>query len=184
MSKRLFIAYKLPPELRNEMRLIQHKIRNNIDPQGINWVNPDNMHITIAFLGQIDEKRIDDLQIVFNKLYFSPLQFMAGPVKYFSRNGSPAVFYQSVLNQEKMQNKAEEVRGLLADAMINYDRKPFNGHITIARAKIPASGEELAQFIDNKLDRSEPSDYTLNSIILYESRFQEGGPKYIELITK
>lgn len=184
MSKRLFIAYKLPSQLKNDMRFIQHKIRNSIDPEGINWVNPDNMHITIAFLGQIDEKRIEDLEIVFNRLFFSPLQFTTGAVQYFKRNGTPSVFYQNVENQEMMRRKAEEVRGLLADAMINYDRKPFNGHITLARAKVPESGVELADYIDNKLDTPETADYTLNNIILYESKFQEGGPKYIELITK
>ena len=184
MSKRLFIAYKLPSELKNDMLFYQHKIKNVKDYQGINWVKSENMHITIAFLGQVQEKSIGIIEHIIDNISFSPVKIRTDTPGFFIKNNRPAILYMKILNVLELQRKSEKIREQLINRQINFDRKDFNAHITLARIKNEEIAKEFHDMVMDKLDSVERKDYTINNIVLYESRFVDRGPQYIQIYSK
>ncbi len=184
MSKRIFIAYKLPNELKNDMLFYQHKVKNIKNFYGVNWVKQENMHITIAFLGQVIDRDIEKVKSIIDSVHFSPVKIKTHKVAFFIKNGRPAILYMSVSNADELKDKAEEIRSKLVDKGINFDRKQFNAHITLARVKREADADDFYNAVMEKLDRVEEKEYTINNIVLYESKFIDRGPKYIQLYSK
>ncbi|HAV91812.1 TPA: RNA 2',3'-cyclic phosphodiesterase [candidate division WOR-3 bacterium] len=184
MSRRLFIAYKLPTDLRNELLVMQHKMKNNLQLQGISWVKPENMHITIAFLGQVEDRMIPNLEGIIRAQPFGISSVRGDRMSFFSRNNIPSILYYALVNTEELAKTANDIRGRLVDKNIDFDRKVFNPHITIARIKDEESGSALKEYVSGRADSSGSVIYKISSITLYESRFSENGPQYVSLFEK
>ncbi len=180
MSKRLFIGFKIPSGLKNELFLLQHKLRNNLLLEGVNWVKPENLHITVAFLGNVDEKMIPLIRDVLDTIDFSPIQTKGEALNFFIKNNNPSIFYYSLLQTEDLKNFVGKLRNRLILKNIDFDRKKFNAHITLARIKQPQSGQSLYQFVQ-KMDTFQPKEVILNSVCLFESRFFDGSTTYLSL---
>ncbi|MGE3062400.1 MAG: RNA 2',3'-cyclic phosphodiesterase [bacterium] len=184
MSKRLFIAYKIPTDLRNDLLVAQHKLKNNLQLQGISWVKPDNMHITVAFLGQVEERMISSLEDIVRTQSFSVCTVRGDKMSFFLRNNVPSILYYSLANTAELERTANDIRGRLVDKNIDFDRKLFNPHITMARIKDEESGNSLKEYILGKPESVQQTTYKISSITLYESRFSESGPQYVSLFEK
>ena len=184
MSKRLFIAYKIPSELRNQMLLIQYDLKANGTYSGIKWVKPENMHITIAFLGQVNGSIIPQIKSAISDSEFSPITLITGKPDFFWKNNIPAILYMSLSNMNDLEKYANILRSKLSDKNIQFDRKKFTAHITLARIKDEHSANLLHKNINKNLDTYKAKDYTINNIILLESVFEGKGLKYVKLFEK
>ncbi|MEO0288195.1 MAG: RNA 2',3'-cyclic phosphodiesterase [candidate division WOR-3 bacterium] len=181
MSKRLFIAFKIPSDLKNELLLVQHKIRNNLDLKGVNWVKPENMHITVAFLGQVDEKVVPQIIEVMSSVNFKSMHLKGEGLKFFNKNNYPAIFFYSLEISDELKDTVGSIRENLIKKGIDFDRKSFNAHITIARIKEGYDGNLLYKFVNEKKTFFEPKRYSINTLVLYESKFVDNQPFYIPL---
>ena len=56
MMIRTFIAIELPVEVKQVVRQIQNRLRESIE--GIRWVKQENIHLSVKFLGDVEENRI------------------------------------------------------------------------------------------------------------------------------
>jgi len=184
MSKRLFIAFRLPTELRNDLLVLEHKMKNNIDFQSVNWVKPDNMHITIAFLGQVEDRTVFQAEDVLKKISFRQVVIRGDKLSFFEKGGIPAIFHFGINDVGVLTDISKNVREMLSNSQINFDRKPFNPHITIARIKNGEEGEKMKEYAMKMEEIYYQKEYSINSIILYESRFSSSGPVYIQLFEK
>lgn len=184
MSKRLFLAYKIPTDLRNDLLVSQHKLKNSLQLQGISWVKPDNMHITVAFLGQVEEKTISILEDIIRTQSFPMFTVRGDKMSFFMRNNVPSILYFGLSNTSELEKTANDIRGRLVDKSIDFDRKPFNSHITIARIKDEESGASLKDYILSKQESFQQMTYKISSITLYESRYSDNGPQYVSLFEK
>ncbi len=184
MSRRLFISYKIPSELRNQMLLIQHNLKANGTYYGIKWVKPENMHITIAFLGQVSGTIVPQIKSAISDFDFSPITLTTGKPDFFWKNNVPAILYMSLSNISDLEKYANKLRSNLSDRDIQFDRKKFTAHITLARIKDDHSAELLHEYVNKNLDTHKAKDYTINNIILMESVFEGKGLKYVKLFEK
>jgi len=184
MSKRLFLGYKLPSDLRNELLIMQHKLKYNLQLSGVSWVRPENMHITIAFLGQVEDSVIPILENVIRAQSLVAVSVKGDRMSFFLRNNIPSILYYALLNTEELERTANNIRGGLVDKNIDFDRKVFNPHITIARIKEDESGVALKEYISSKIKSGVSPTYKISSITLYESRFSKNGLQYVSLFEK
>ena len=64
---RLFVAFKLPDNLISSFHEIQKNIKQNIEKNfKIKWVEPENIHLTLKFLGEINFDSLDKLEKIKN----------------------------------------------------------------------------------------------------------------------
>ena len=124
---RLFIAIKLNPDLRNTLTDVQqHLIRRGI--RG-NYTNTDNLHITLAFIGEYDEP--DYVTEVISEVPFFPFPFSLSTLGHFGN-----LWWVGLDDNDELDSYVKRLRKALSEAGIPFDKKKFSPHITLIRKAI------------------------------------------------
>jgi len=178
MVKRVFIAINLPGETKQGLLAIQKKFPT----LPCHWVGPENLHLTLAFLGNLNEeeilKVIEAVREAVNQrqgFTFSLDKVCYGP----DRKMPPRLVW---IEGEKSRELAELKRnldGLLAEK-INYklDKRDFLPHITLSRIKI-FNWKRLEPEQRPEIDLKVSFEIAVNSIEVMESQLKRTGAEYL-----
>jgi len=172
MVKRLFIAFTIPDKVKEIIR------RSIILPGSLKIVSGNNLHITVLFLGDVEDVKIPEITCILDSLITIPLKINAEINKtgQFPEKGNPKIIY---LTSEKENLLMKDLAGKIRDSLkiLGYgDNKPFKYHITVARNKndkyypIPKTDLKI--------------NFQLEKIVLFESILNKNGPEYISLFDK
>ena len=124
---RLFIAIKLNSELRNALTDVQkHLIRRGVSG---NYTNTDNLHITLAFIGEYDEP--DFVTEVISEVPFSPFPISLSTLGHFGN-----LWWVGLDDNDELGSYVKRLRKALSEAGIPFDKKKFSPHITLIRKAI------------------------------------------------
>jgi len=133
---RAFWAIELNQEIRSALREFQHLVRNYLP--SIGWVRPESLHLTVKFLGEVDEKQLTSLQeAVKNGIKdCSPFSLQVEGVGGFPNMNQPRVLWAGVSGQvADLQRLVSHVEEALLPLGFPSDSKPFRAHLTLARIK-------------------------------------------------
>ncbi len=193
---RAFLAVELSQELRAELALVQQELKHRIEPElkretRISWVQPAKIHLTIKFLGDMDEQVIDPLhraleQVIGNRTVVNvPLERLGA----FPRPHSPRVLW--IGPPESWERGAEakrvtEIQGAIEQACEGLsflrETKPFSPHLTLARIKAGERqvGAALAKggVLDSPLS---VGSLVVESVVLMKSELKPTGSVYTKL---
>ncbi len=141
-------------------------------------VEPENLHITIKFLGEISEKDIPLIKRILEKnaKLFDPFEIQLEGIGAFPSMSHPRVIWIGVSeNREKLSNLANGISIDLDKAGFRREEKPFHPHITIARVKRYNSQlkKKILQYRDNSFGK-----IVINKIRLKKSTLTPQGPIY------
>jgi 2'-5' RNA ligase len=178
---RTFIAIELPREIKDLLAKVQEEL--NSSQADVKWVQPQNIHLTLKFLGEIEEKKIDKI----NKI----IEDIAGEKKYFpiriSNLGAfPKINFPRVIwvgidkGDEEVKEIAKKLEEGLAKIGIQREDKPFSSHITIGRTRSALNREKLIQRLNdlaNKL-QEENLEFVVKKITFFKSTLTPKGPVY------
>lgn len=159
---RLFIAVWPPEELRSDLSGLPRKNR-----PGIKWVEPENWHVTLRFLGEADP---DEVARHLDEVELSPAAVRYGP--------AIDVFMERVIMvpAHGLDALAATVARSTADLGTEPPRNRFSGHLTLARLKARAR-------IPDVIGALIGADDVVDEIALVESRLRPSGPEYETLAT-
>ncbi len=164
---RLFVAVPVPAELREKMAALGKEILQD----GIVPVKPENMHLTLKFLGETDGRKLAALEQALRGIRFAPFGCVAKCVGVFPDEHYIKVVWAGVESGGKLETLAKGVQGALHG--FGGDER-FSAHITIARVKRKT---DLHRFLEaHRNDGFGP--FTISSFELIESVLGPGGPKY------
>ena len=179
--KRLFIAFKTQPD-QALIELVNSLKRKLINDQ-INWVNINQLHLTIKFLGETEEKSIIAIQQAMTEAVrgFQPISLLFDKTGIFGSSYDPRVMWIG-----PKQTNPEVIR--LGDSVIRQldlagfprDRQNFVPHLTIGRIKSirdKANFQEVLKAIPEQIFQKAE----IREIILFESILRREGPLYKEL---
>ena len=138
---RLFIGIELPDDLKKSAAAAASRVRDEIarvapDAQ-IRWVPPANLHITIWFLGEVREPRIEPLVASLTP----PLDARSFTLRIsgggaFPTSGAPrAIWLGLATGREELVGVHEQLGGRLLPLGFEAETRPFSPHLTIARVK-------------------------------------------------
>jgi RNA 2',3'-cyclic 3'-phosphodiesterase len=138
---RLFIGIELPDVLRYNVAAVASRVREDItraapDAQ-IRWVPPSNLHITVWFLGEVRDPRVEPLVAALTP----PLDTRTFPLRIggggaFPRTGAPrAIWLGLTTGREGLISVHEQLRGRLVPLGFAPEARPYSPHLTIARVK-------------------------------------------------
>lgn len=139
----------------------------------VKWTRPENIHLTLHFLGEIKEQ---DLPVIREGLAsattgVAPFTFKLDKRGLFGRRGS-AILWIGASDAPALFSLASRVQGALRSF---GDPKPFKAHLTIARADREAGEEELAAV------PWEATDYRCDAVHLIRSELLPSGAQYTVL---
>lgn len=172
--RRLFIAIDLDTKTRT--RIIKQLKALHSKTKNIRWFKPENLHITLRFLGNTPNESIPDLINTLDKILkpISPFSIsIHGPV-LFPFTQHPSVVALPLLANNHLQQLVETVETVATQFDFKPEKRPYHGHISIGkidkdhRPKLPAVKWETLEM-------------KVKDIVLYQSDTLPEGVVYTAL---
>jgi RNA 2',3'-cyclic 3'-phosphodiesterase len=175
--KRIFIAIKVKPEAK--LAGIMTSLRSGLARERITWVDPANIHLTLAFLGNTEEARIRVVEAMLAKECngFGEFCLTLKGSGVFRSIRDPRVIWVGIENPELVTRLNDKIINGLADNGFKPDNKPFRPHITLGRIKQIMNPEVLSKELA-KHAGDHVQEVEVKEVILYESILQSTGPVY------
>ncbi len=174
---RTFIAINLPDPVKKTISMFQHDASG--DGFNVRWVKPENVHITIKFIGDIPQDladRIKDEVFSAPPLYKS-FALACGGTGVFPNLKRPRVFWAGITKGVKeLTEIAEIVDDRLAALSISRENRPFRAHVTIGRFSRSPEDRAIRQFVSSELLSTE--DISVNKMTFMKSELKREGPEY------
>jgi 2'-5' RNA ligase len=178
---RLFVAIDLPETERRRLAKLPETQRwFGLDEAGLNWVPPENLHVTLKFLGSVpDEQVLTICQALAEIRVPGPIHIQIGGASFLPRRGPMRVFVASVLGDlDRLGALQEEIERATAPLGFPRERRAFHPHITLARprrnSRVPES------FRAHVTDRPGHAGtvFPVESFVLMQSDLKPGGAVY------
>lgn len=181
MMKRIFIA--VPVKAENEFLTAYNDIRTRLNDEGIKWVEAFNLHLTLKFLGETEEERIERIKEVLLKTVenYSQFEFAVTGLGSFGPRKKPTVVYAGIEGQEILKNMALRIDSMLSEIGFEPESRPYKAHLTLGRIKFLNNPEKLNKVIriyENKFFQKAWAE----KLILFESILKREGPTYRPLL--
>jgi len=184
MGIRSFLAFELPVEIREQIRVISKELKKTALP--VRWVKADNIHLTILFLGSVDEDTIGDMEEKVNLVAkgFSAFRIRLNAVGVFPHWRRPRVIWIG-LNGDigRLSDLRDELQEELKALGFMPEKRPFRAHLTFGRFKGHLDRPEDMKWILDKYRDINSDLYQLNELILYKSDLKPDGPVYTKMAT-
>jgi 2'-5' RNA ligase len=183
---RAFIAIELDKVLRDELATLQAKLK----PCGadVKWAEPHNIHLTLKFLGEVPEEKIETIKKTLDTTAANNNTFnisLSG-LGAFPNLNSPRVLWVGIKEGSNESVKlANEIEAQLAKLGFSNEERPFSAHLTLGRMRSPKGRERLKEIIENinkNLVTSTPLHQSpVKDITLFQSTLTPKGPIYTAL---
>ena len=180
---RAFIAIKLPENIIASIGKIQEDLRS--DGFKVKWVRPENIHLTLKFLGNINRA---DTEKIGSKISESvktsaPLSLNAKGIGVFPNIKRPRVIWTGVAEQRnQLAGLQRRLDGHLESIGFAKEKRPFKGHLTIARIKQRIDSNRLMHAM-KKYAEFESETFIINEIVLFKSELNPTGAVYTPLMS-
>jgi len=168
---RTFISLKLSDEAIQEIKKIQKELKNFGLFEG-KLTEEENLHLTLKFLGEIDEKKVEEIRNRLRKVKINGFKVKLGDVGVFSQSFIRIIWIK--LEGEAIFELQKQIDEVL-DGLFEKEFR-FMGHITIARIKKVKDKSKFLGFL-KKLKVKEV-DFEVKSFGLMKSELFSEGPKY------
>ena len=178
---RTFIAIELPKEVRDALDKLEQQLKSA--QADVKWLAPENIHLTLKFLGEIDDKKSDSIIKIVNEVAANQKSFQAriSSIGAFPKINSPRVIWAGIdKGDEETRKIALELENLIAKLGIPKEDRPFSSHITIGRTRSAINRERLVQEL-SKLNgqlTQENLEFSVKKVTLYKSTLTPQGPIY------
>lgn len=178
---RSFIALEIPAALRAALAAAEARLAKT--EADVKWVEVDNLHLTIKFLGDVAPERLPRLQDSLAELAarWRPFELSVAGLDAFPSLAEPNVIWAGLANGESdctaLWRAVEEVC-----ARLGYprERKPFTPHFTLGRRRSGYRLGALAQALRADADLKF-GGATIESMTLFRSDLRPTGPVYTKL---
>lgn len=177
---RAFIAVEIGSEIRARLGELQKQLKKaNAD---IRWVQPENMHLTLAFLGNVPVEKFQPLENALNATLrkLEPFQLTAYGTGVFGRRSRPSVVWAGIEESPPLLNLQERVVSALEAAAIPFENKRFHPHLTLGRFKSLSHLDELFQTLEKEEARFFGTT-EISSVELIKSELKPTGAEYTVL---
>jgi 2'-5' RNA ligase len=177
---RTFICIELPDELKTRIGEIQAQLKPY--SSGISWVRPQNIHLTLKFLGNVEEAQIDALgkRVSEMAVHYTPFTLIPEGKGVFPHEKSPRVFWIGIGDDSgKLVQLAERIEEGLVQFGFEKEKRPFKPHLTIARVRPFRKPKELTPAFLATAFSSNP--FEVDHITIMRSDLEPTGAVYTPL---
>jgi len=174
---RIFIALDIPDDIKAMLgRLIKKW------PAGphstIRWVNPLQLHITLAFLGDITEELLERVCNAAQGIACAtqPFNLAIQGTGVFPGPKNPRVLWCGCMGDlHAIENLQKNIQTMLEGMGLPIEKRPFTPHITLGRIRSVTAPAVITEFLRSPC-KSEP--FGVREITIYKSRLLAKGPEY------
>ena len=166
---RLFIAVNFNNETRSRLLALRDELSDKSERGRFSL--PENLHLTLAFIGEVSPKRIDTIETVMETVKFAPFAAVVERLGTFSRG---TLWWAGLRENEALMELQREVEHKLALSDFVLDGRKYSPHITLGREIVTKS----------KPWAIEPFGETISSIDLMKSERINGKLTYTAIYSR
>ncbi|MBU2540973.1 MAG: RNA 2',3'-cyclic phosphodiesterase [Candidatus Omnitrophica bacterium] len=179
---RAFIAVELEAEIKDEILRIQDILKTS--EADVKWVKPENLHITLKFLGNVQQEKIEKIKdaLIGCLSYFKPFSLKLNSLGIFPKIANPRVIWINAVSADNALEKlAASTEAALVSLKFPKEKRTFKSHITLGRVRSNRNREKLSGVFE-KTDICQKEMMT-EAVSLFKSALSSAGPHYEVLST-
>jgi 2'-5' RNA ligase len=180
MDLRCFISIELPQALKQKITsVIERLVKTGAD---VRWVVPENLHVTLKFLGPTPGNLIPDIEEKLRRAAGAHGRFtlkLSG-AGAFPNERRPRVVWIGLVDSDELLGLQRDIDASMEELGFEREDRPFSPHLTLGRVKSPRGNIALAKELD-ALRGFDIGVVEVGSVSLMKSELSPKGSKYTEL---
>lgn len=175
---RLFVALNLPAKARDRIHRAAASLRERGLP--VRWVEPDDYHVTLKFLGEVRDPRRPDVDAVLERVAAgSPrLTLTFEGFGAFPTIRRPRILWIGAVATPELRCLKQDLEWGLAEVGFERETRAFHPHITLGRAKEEGGAGAFRGVDDMVAEMDFSLDVPVRTVDLMRSRLTRSGPTY------
>lgn len=174
---RLFVAVDVPEAIKQAIESdVVDVLRDRVP--GARWTRPEGRHLTLKFLGNVDDDRVDEIceALASAAAGHSSFQACFEDVGGFPNLRRPRVLWVGIgEGAEPMGVLATDIEGALEGLGFEVEGRSFRGHLTLARFPRPHVIDELPNVVVPS------ASFGVAEVVLFQSQLHPKGARYTAL---
>lgn len=167
---RLFVALTLPEGVREQLSALAGSL------PGARWTPPDNYHLTLRFIGEVETWRAEELDGALAAIRARPFALSLAGVGLFEKAGRAQALWVAAERSDAITHLQAKVETALQRAGLTPERRRFAPHVTLARVDRVPMDKLVAWVQAHNLFRAEP--VTVEHFTLFSSRLGKEASVY------
>ncbi|OQA35879.1 MAG: 2'-5'-RNA ligase [Candidatus Dependentiae bacterium ADurb.Bin331] len=175
---RLFVSIELPKTVRTRFESLEKEMKQYHFFEG-RFVTPENIHLTLAFIGNVGNDQLLQIKTILSSIVFAPFEICVSSLTLKPATENAHLLWVEALSLQ-LSLFAQTMNDVLRD-FVKTDDRPYAGHVTIARIKKITDFHGLTTFVRNSGSLNEcfaVTEFTLRSSVL-----SANGPEYTTIAT-
>lgn len=146
---------------------------------GVNWVKPESIHLTLKFLGEIDDGKVRDAAASLERAAkgIGPFDLEIEGVGAFPNARNPRVVWVGIKANAELMKLQQAVEKCLQDIGFEEEERPFTPHLTLCRIKSPDDGRALGRLIAETKPQASKT-FNVSSFAFMKSVLKPSGAVY------
>jgi len=181
---RVFIAIDIDEQIRKALGNLQNELRSKVDikKSDVKWVNPDNIHLTLKFLGEIKDQEAVDVCNITKEVAsrHESFELALETVGHFGGRSARVLWIGTGQNSDNLLQLQSDLEEQLTSAGWPRETRKFSGHLTLCRVRNSKAGVKLAQMTEGYKD-FKLGTVSADSVSVYQSQLTPKGPIYTVL---
>ena len=180
---RLFIACEIDEAIRSRLGDVIDGARPHID--GVKWVDHRNIHITLKFLGEVEDSLVDEVTAALDGALAGARAFALAVrgLGTFPPKGQPKVIWAGVTEGiDGLSSLNDAVERSLEPVGFEREKRPFSAHLTLARTRKKSRPRGVRELVDRE-QATEFGSQKAERITLMRSVLKPTGPIYTPVRT-
>ena len=175
---RLFVALNLPKKERDRVYRSSRKLRDGDLP--VNWVEPDNFHVTLKFLGEVHPDRVERVEALLANVASATDAFDVQLKGFgaFPTIRRPRVIWLGLDPSPALRCLKQDLEWALATCGFERETRAFHPHLTLGRANEESGGGVFRGLDDTVAAMDYSGGFRVRSLDLMKSQLSKQGPRY------
>ncbi len=177
---RTFIAIEIPEEIKTVLAALQNKLRRAAAT--VSWTKPENIHLTLKFLGEIEEQKLGQIESACLAAAAETASFTLNisDAGAFPDHKQPRVIWVGLGGETaSLTDLQSRLDQRLSELGFEKETRPFQAHLTLGRVKAPKNTRELMAELINY--RPPALSFVVDEIVLMRSQLHPAGSIYTPL---
>ena len=182
---RAFIAIEIPLHLQEKLHREMESLRARLGRNLIRWVVPENIHLTLKFLGDTPISNLDSLKEILTAelSQFEPFEICVGKMGVFPNFSRPRVIWIGVEKNGTLSSLQRRVERAASQIGSAPEKRRFSAHLTLGRVRQGIHGkgrDQIRQVVEENSD-VELGSIHVDTIHLFQSELKTKGAVYRSL---
>ena len=177
---RCFIAIEISEVIKSVLLEIEEELKKY--GADVRWVKPDNIHLTLKFLGNIKDESTDKIIKTVEEICsrYDSFDLMIKGLGIFPNRKSPRVLWVGIEGNDILAALQKEIDEGMSSLGFENEKRKFTAHLTLGRFRSPRGNEALLDALNQRKNDSF-GHITVKSLFLIKSDLSPAGARYIKI---